>query len=181
MQQHVVKLRHASWLDIGMMMNDDDEMILRLARAAEAAGRQHPGENLSGLSDGEFIERLFTKKTKVTTDDCRNFIVEFQKRNPAIEQTRFGEEIDDEAVDNLTKPSAWKRQYKIRPDGDENYFRCYIDGGKINRYAEPQAKIPITDVAWVRRFDCDGFNGQVAYEIYEMKDGSLVYGDYVGD
>ena len=40
------------------MSDNDEELIVRLARLAEQA-RLDPGEDITGLSDEEFIEKLF--------------------------------------------------------------------------------------------------------------------------
>ena len=51
----------------------------------------------------------------VTTQDCRQFIIDFQRRNPQIEETRYEDELDDEARAALLDPKNWKRQHKVKP------------------------------------------------------------------
>ena len=36
-------------------------------------------------------------------------------------------------------------------------------------------------IMWERRFDCQPFDGQVAYLILETHNGGLLFGEYVGD
>lgn len=123
----------------------------------------------------------------ISTDDCRKFIVEFQKRNPQIENARFDGELDDEARAALVNPKNWKRQHKVRPssataDHDPiEIYDVYLDGEPVNGYAEGQGEIDAKHIAWERRFDCAPFDGQVAYLILETHDGKLLYGEYVGD
>lgn len=123
----------------------------------------------------------------ISTDDCRRFITDFQKRNPQIEQTRFDGEIDEGTLAALVDPKNWKRQHKVRPssqtDGHEpmDSYGVYRDGEDVNRYAEPQTRISASEIAWERRFDCQPFEGQVAYLILETHNGGLLFGEYVGD
>lgn len=123
----------------------------------------------------------------ISTEDCRKFITEFQKRNPQIEQARFDNELDKEALAALANPRNWKRQHKVRPSAQTNdhdpidVYNVYLDGEPVNRYAEAQGEIDASEIAWERRFDCAPFDGQVAYLILEMHDGTLLFGDYVGD
>ena len=122
-----------------------------------------------------------------STDDCRKFITDFQKRNPQIEDARFGGELDEEALAALADPKNWKRQHKIRPSSqtDEHepvtYYGVYVDGKEVNRHAEHHIRVNASLIAWERRFDCTPFDGQVAYLILETHKGRLLFGEYVGD
>ena len=123
----------------------------------------------------------------ISTDDCRRFITDFQKRNPQIERARFDGELNEEALAALADPKNWKRQHKVRPasltDGREpvDSYGVYRDGEAVNRYAEHQTRISASEIAWERRFDCQPFDGQVAYLILETHNGGLLFGQYVGD
>lgn len=123
----------------------------------------------------------------VSTEDCRKFIVNFQKRNPHIEQTRFGGELDEEAVREIENPKNWKRQHKVNPSSETNdhdpveVYTVYIDGVPVNRHAEGQAKISADKIIWERRFNCEPFDGQIAYLVLETYEGKLLMGNYVGD
>ena len=122
----------------------------------------------------------------ISTDDCRRFITDFQKRNPQIEQARFDGEIDEEALAALTDPKNWKRQHKVRPSSATNEhepkasYGVYVDGLDVDRYAKHQARIDADMIMWERRFDCQPFDGQVAYLILETNNGGLLFGEYVG-
>ena len=123
-----------------------------------------------------------------TTNDCRAFIVDFQRRNPQIEEARFGaDEIDAEARAALTNPTNWRRQSKCRPSADTDFrdakssYGVYVDGQPVNRHADHQSRIAASEVAWERRFDCKPFDGQVTYLVLETHDGRLLFSEHVGD
>lgn len=44
--------------------------------------------------------------TKITTDDCKKFIVQFQKDNPELERIRFGFDPDDNIQDTDFDPDC---------------------------------------------------------------------------
>lgn len=126
--------------------------------------------------------------TKITTQDCVAFIVDFETRNPQIELARFDGEGEDELVwGNITNKRYWKRRYKIKLETDNNHheprsvYRYYGDGIPVNRYVEPQLSIPSSQIVWVRDFECEGFDGQIAYLVLETTDGRLLLGPYTGD
>ena len=124
--------------------------------------------------------------TKITTAHCKQFIADFHKANPQIETARFTtphNPIDAETRQIIlatTEPKNWKRISKNKPDPDEKYH-AYIDGAAVNRYAEPQEYIPSELIACERGFDLELADGQVAYRVLELKDGTLRLGDYIGD
>jgi hypothetical protein len=117
---------------------------------------------------------------RVSTDDCRKFIVAFETANPQLEAARFTDEWDSDQRAALLIFSNWKREHKIRPPKDETYS-VYVEGQEINRYAEAAAKIASSEIAWERKFNCCPFEGQVAYLVLEKHDGTLLLGNYVGD
>ena len=51
----------------------------------------------------------------------------------------------------------------------------------MNRHAEGQTRVDAGEIAWERRFDCQPFEGGIAYLILETHDGKLLFADYVGD
>ena len=127
--------------------------------------------------------------TKITTDDCKKFIVEFHKKNPQLEKVRFGitdDEIDSnnedlEFLKDILLEKNWKRLFKRNPEKNFNETYVYVSGKPVNRYAEPQAKVDFNNIKCVRGFDMITAEGQIAYLVLEMKDGTLHLGDYIGD
>lgn len=122
--------------------------------------------------------------TKITTEYCKKFIVDFHRKNPNIEMTRFRisntpTSEESELLADLLNEKNWKRLFKRLPEEDENYI--YIDGENVNKYAEPQSKVKFSDIKFVRGFEMIKSDGQIAYLVLEMKDGKLYLGDYIGD
>lgn len=121
---------------------------------------------------------------EITTDDCKEFIVNFQKNNPDLERNRFGiiNSTEDNDLDYLTdvlNKKNWKRIFKRKAEFFENIV--YIDGNHINKYAEPQGTVDFDNIKCVRGFDMITADGQIAYLLLEMNDGTLHLGDYIGD
>lgn len=133
-----------------------------------------------------------------STADCTAFIVDFQKRNPSLEDGRFGmeqaagtmegEPMDEEGIAafaRLHDPKAWKRIYKRRADHEENVsprgarLRHFVEGD--DGHKGPTGTASLADAATIRGFMFDRLDGQIAYEVIEMKDGTLLLGDYIGD
>jgi len=129
--------------------------------------------------------------TKITTDDCKKFIVQFQKDNPALERIRFGFDPDDNIQDTDFDPDCeyfadclnekkWKRLFKRNPEKEDG-TSVYISGQIFNSYAEPAGSVNFEDIKYTRGFDMVTADGQIAYLVFEMKDGTLHLGDYIGD
>lgn len=125
----------------------------------------------------------------VTTEQCRAFIADFEKRNPQIEEARFYDAWGNNNLVEIHKmtnnPKNWKRMGKARPgcnyfSGDGPYM-IYIDGAPVNKWAEPQGRIDFSEIAWERGFNCVPLDGQVAYMVLEKHDGTLLLSDYIGD
>ncbi|WP_410951119.1 hypothetical protein [Pseudomonas sp. S1(2024)] len=121
--------------------------------------------------------------SKVSTADCKAFVVDFQRNNPGLERGRFGMPADapEAPYAGLDNVKNWKRVSKTRPVDGELYHR-YGDTATPFR-TNGEARIPVAhaDIAWVRTFDFDPADGQIAYFVFELKDGTLVMGDYIGD
>lgn len=126
--------------------------------------------------------------SKITTDDCKKFIAQFQKDNPALERIRFGikpEETietnrDLQYLQDCLDPKNWKRLFK-RKMTDEDSNSIYVSGQSFNRYAATISRVRDEDVRYVRGFDMDKASGQIAYLVLEMNDGILHLGEYIGD
>lgn len=124
---------------------------------------------------------------KIDAGACRRFIADFHRRNPQIEQARFGGELDDEDLENLADPDNWKREHRLRPYSEAQghevmiRYRVYKDGEPVNDDAEAQCSATGALIAWEHRLTCKPFEGQVAYLVLEDYFGRLLLGDYVGN
>lgn len=124
--------------------------------------------------------------SKITTENCKEFIAQFQRSNPELEHARFG--VTPDTVDSELKSvfvdaqnsKNWKRTYKRKPDLSQSYM-AYVSGAPLNSYAEPQERINAQHIESERGFDLNSADGQIAYIVLEMKDGTLRLGDYIGD
>lgn len=127
--------------------------------------------------------------TTITTADCRKFIVSFQAKNPELERIRFGLKPSDNVESNpdyqfikdILVEKNWKRLFKMKPDPDEHSNVIYVSGQMFNRFAEPISQVSWNDIKYVRGFDMVTADGQIAYLVLEMKDGTLHLGEYIGD
>lgn len=115
--------------------------------------------------------------SKITTDDCRDFLVSLAKNGTITgpwgpTHPKFDAAYVEAA---LTNPKNWKRFEKRRPD--EEIYSLEIDGKWVDE--------PAANFAWQRRFDCvdprGDFDGSVAYIVLERLDGTLVLGEDCGD
>lgn len=127
--------------------------------------------------------------TTITTADCKKFIVDFQMKNPNLERIRFGLNPNDNVESNpdyqfikdILVEKNWKRLFKMKPDPDEHSNVIYVSGQMFNRFAEPISQVSWNDIKYVRGFDMVTADGQIAYLVLEMKDGTLHLGEYIGD
>lgn len=126
--------------------------------------------------------------SKITTDDCRNFIAKFQKDNPELELVRFGikpeETIETNSdlkyLQDCTNPKNWKRLFKTKMN-DEYSLGVYVSGQTFSYHDRTAAYVKEENVRYVRGFDMIHASGQIAYLVLEMNDGILHLGEYIGD
>lgn len=113
--------------------------------------------------------------TVVTTANCRQFLVEVAKHKPEIINSIWQDCTT--AMQEAVTEKLWKRESKFRPTSDHDYapdeYRLWNWGDVV----------PTEDIAWVRVFCLDPaqFEDAVKFLVYEMTDGSLLLGDYIGD
>lgn len=123
---------------------------------------------------------------KIDADACRRFVADFHKRNPQIEQARWGGELVGEPLALLADPDFWKREYRLRPHSEAQghevmtLYQVYKDGEPVNDKAEAQGRIDAQLIAWEHRMDCQPFDGLVTYLVLETDHGQLLLGDFVG-
>ena len=124
--------------------------------------------------------------SNITTENCKEFIAQFQRKNPELLCTLFA--VTPNTVDSELKsvfmdsqnPKKWKRTYKRKPNLSQSYM-VYVSGAPLNSYAEPQELINSQHIESERGFDLESADGQIAYMVLEMKDGTLRLGEYIGD
>lgn len=116
--------------------------------------------------------------SKITTNDCKQFLVDYVTQNPMVimevflrpQEIRNNEECP--YLEECKNVKNWKRESKTKPDLDEHYY-AQING--------QHKTIPHNQIACVRRFDMPQADGQIAFYVLELKTGELLLGEYVGD
>jgi hypothetical protein len=109
-----------------------------------------------------------------TTADCKNYLVDQIRKNPAIIHNIFRDTTT--AISEALNKTKWKRECKFSATGNHDYadytYGLYAGGS-----------LPAADFAWVRRFclDPDQFDTAVIFNILEDHQGNLYLGEYVGD
>ena len=125
--------------------------------------------------------------SKVTTKQCREFIIDMMKKDPAIILGFFCghdylatiktleenglplspkfldiKQCYEELLPIASNIKNWKRQAKYKP-GHGRDWGCP------------------PNTVWIREFYCEETDGQLAFQILEFEDGTLMLGAYVGD
>jgi hypothetical protein len=118
--------------------------------------------------------------SKPTTEDCRNFLVKCVEQGLVTDSMspnhpRWTEGLAAYIRQSMLAAKNWKREYKTRPH-DDTFYVC-VDGEWVDEPAE--------NFAWVRRFECHDYKGElegsIAHLVMERLDGTLVLGEDVGD
>jgi len=126
-----------------------------------------------------------------SSQDCKNFLANFFKKNPQILKEGFG---NDPTVQKLAEnPKNWKRRYKCKPgkdyydslyqdklDGNENYL-IFIDGYPGNKWMDGHKRMFPHNFIAERGFYCDPLEEQLSFIVLEDKEGKLYLGNYIGD
>jgi hypothetical protein len=121
-----------------------------------------------------------------STEDCKNFIVDFVKTNPSVVISIYGEEIDG-LISDATNPKKWKRTYKCKPGGGNHEFDSYeifSKNVKISRMGYGGTKTcPATEFVSERGFilDDEKYDTGIQFVVVESRNGSLHLGNYIGD
>jgi hypothetical protein len=104
---------------------------------------------------------------KITTADCKKFLVNEITKNPNIIHDIYGDTTT--AINEALVTKNWIREYKCKPDDDVETH----DGRTIAAYK----------VQAIRRFVLDPatFDTAVIFCVIEDKQGNLILGEYVGD
>jgi hypothetical protein len=132
---------------------------------------------------------------KITTQDCRAFLVS-QVDSFIYPATRWAYDEGagwDELANHLAEhypdvdldendPNQAAQATAFQHQKEREVHAILSHGANWKRYRKEKGT---GNIAWVRRFNCDtphgDFDGQVAYEVLEDRNGTLSLGQYVGD
>ena len=120
--------------------------------------------------------------SKITTADCKKFLVAQVKANPNIIHDIFRDTTT--AIAEALDVKKWKRESKFNPDPDKG--SDYADDKYelwYPRMGPGRGSKRYTELVSVRRFwlDPDQFENAVMFNVLEDINGQLWLGEYVGD
>ena len=125
-----------------------------------------------------------TTTSKVTSSDCKTFLVKFLAANPQIIISVFGSENQD-MIEPMKNMKNWKRWNKRRTNENDTFNSDGLDfvsvfepNVKPNFYGEPTGSIKYKDIVWAREFYYINDEVDGGFTVYELKDGSLYLGQY---
>jgi hypothetical protein len=116
---------------------------------------------------------------KITTADCKNFLVDCVKKDPELVAGRLdGTVASTVALASGTNAKEWKREAKINPNKDNDYGDAGDDWGMY--YG---GTISGTKLKAVRKFylNPDEYDSAVCYMVLEDLNGNLILGEDFGD
>lgn len=116
--------------------------------------------------------------SKISTSDCRKFIVEFAKSNPTTVLSNWDDPEELERIKKcLTTESKWKRHSKWKPGSNHDFAQPEYPVFDHSR------QIPAGQLAWVREFYLNPteFENSIGFQILEDIDGNLIMGQDIGD
>lgn len=104
---------------------------------------------------------------KITTADCKKFLVAEITRNPNIIHKIYEDKTT--AINEALIAGNWVRVSKFKPEEDV--------------YTHDYKTLPLSNVKAVRQFVLDPGNFDTAVQFYVIEDktGNLILGEYVGD
>lgn len=116
--------------------------------------------------------------TKITTADCKNFLVECFTKDPALAVGRVNAADLPRVLADSVVAKMWKRDEKINPNKDNDYTGAGDDWGM--NYG---GLISGTKLKAVRRMvlNPDEYDGAICYMVLETLDGELLLGEDFGD
>lgn len=108
---------------------------------------------------------------KLTTADCKKFLVKEITKNPNIIHDIYEDKIT--AIKEALVEKNWIRESKFNPN--------VVD--KENYYTKNNLQIKSEDLVTIRKFCLlpRVFDTAVAFYVLEDKNGNLILGEYVGD
>lgn len=120
--------------------------------------------------------------SKITTADCKKFLVAEIAKNNNIIHDIFGDTVT--AINEAQVEKNWKRESKFSPTGDGDYAEDrYYFWRPTYGHSGNWGSIDAKDLTCVRRFILDPktFDSAVMFNVLEDKNGKLHLGEYVGD
>lgn len=121
--------------------------------------------------------------SKITTVDCKQFLVAEITQNPQIVLDIYGGFDDPEnLLPTALVEKKWKRTEKFKPTGEhyrvEDSYRLWSPlKGPERGEVSAEALVTIR----VFHLDPDQFDDSVGFMILEDKTGQLLLGEYIGD
>lgn len=116
--------------------------------------------------------------TKITTADCKNFLVECFKKDPNLALGRVHADDLPQVLTDSVVAKMWKLEARINPNKDNDYG----DAGDPwdTHYGE---KISGTKLNAVRRMilNPDEYEDAIQWMVLETIDGELILGKDFGD
>jgi len=116
--------------------------------------------------------------SKITTADCKQFLVAEITRNPEIVTSIYdGFNSPDSLLPTALQEKKWVRREKFKATGqhdrvEDEYFTLALE-----------SPIPAADLSTIRMFylDPDTFDDSVGFMVLEDLQGNLILGEYIGD
>lgn len=118
--------------------------------------------------------------SKITTADCKRFLVGEITKNPNIIHDIFDDNVT--AISEALVEKNWKRESKFAPTGNGDYVQDQYDLW-YPTYGPTRGSIDANDLSCIRRFilNPNRFDSAVMFNVLEDKNGKLHLGEYVGD
>lgn len=125
--------------------------------------------------------------TKITTADCKAFIVDFVTKNPSVILSIYGSDLSAadkiDLINDATNAANWKRESKRKVNKNDTYEvyninvpvrRCQYDG---------TTTVSGSNFVVEREFCLcpNKYENGIQFTILEKLDRSLVFGPYSGD
>lgn len=115
---------------------------------------------------------------KLSTADCRRFIVAFVSANPDVILSNWSDPDELAEIRRcLTSESKWKRMAKWRASGDHDFAEPeYTTYDRSRRISAEQ-------LTWVREFylNPSQFETAIGFRVLEAVNGDLILGEDIGD
>jgi len=120
--------------------------------------------------------------SKITTADCKRFLVAEVARRPEIVTSIYGSQPPTDLVVSAMKESKWVRREKFKPTGDHYRVEDRYDLW-YPAYGHRNGSAPADRLSTIRTFYLapDVFEDTVGFMVLEDLQGNLILGEYIGD
>lgn len=115
--------------------------------------------------------------SKLSTEDCRKFIVDFVSANPNQILDNWSDPDEVACIRKcLTQPSKWKRYVKF--SATSNHESAEPEYPSFDRQ-----RIPAEQLSWVREFYLNPteFETAIGFQVLETVKGELIMGQDISD